>query len=666
MSRAVNLAGFSSVIVPSDNIVTSGVITAARFVGSGASLTDISASFTGEDVDIKDLNVTGIATFNDPVGFSSNLTVDGDVSIAGTVKTGNLYIDGDVAIAGTLTYEDVANVDVVGLVTARSGINVGNPEGVLGIGITLDRAGGGSFTGIITASSFEGDGVKLSGVVTSLVAGDNISLDASQGRVTITGLADTSRINADDLNVTGISTVGVLSATSVDATGIITATEFRGSFTGVSTGSDRVKVDSTNNDTDFKVLFSTENTPGFTRPQIDQSNDFSYNPSENSLTVGVVTGATYFGDGSNLAGVADTSNVRTSSLQVVGVTTLDVTSAKTLNVTGVTTLGVITSVTSIEATNFYGSAAGLTGIPAGAQGLQGFQGLQGITGDPGTQGEDGTQGFQGITGPAGTGTQGEDGTQGFQGITGSQGLQGITGNPGTQGEDGTQGFQGITGNQGIQGFQGRQGRQGITGSQGEDGTQGTDGEQGIQGRQGTAGSPSTTPGPQGIQGLQGRQGRQGISGTNGNQGADGTGNQGIQGFQGRQGTTGQTGTGNQGLQGRQGRQGTSGTPGGSGPAGGYTVVNYSTSHTLTASDDNKMLIFTGGQPTVPSSTFTPGQAVTIVNNRTNMMNIIQGTGVNLYLVGGGSAGNIRMAIRGIATIVCYASNNFIVTGGGIG
>ncbi len=31
---------------------------------------------------------------------------------------------GDVGIAGTLTYEDVTNVDSIGIVTARSGINV--------------------------------------------------------------------------------------------------------------------------------------------------------------------------------------------------------------------------------------------------------------------------------------------------------------------------------------------------------------------------------------------------------------------------------------------------------------------------------------------------------------------------------------------------------------
>ena len=37
---------------------------------------------------------------------------------------GSISIDGNISIGGTLTYEDVTNVDSVGLITARTGINV--------------------------------------------------------------------------------------------------------------------------------------------------------------------------------------------------------------------------------------------------------------------------------------------------------------------------------------------------------------------------------------------------------------------------------------------------------------------------------------------------------------------------------------------------------------
>ena len=48
--------------------------------------------------------------------------------------TGDITTPGDVGIGGTLTYEDVANVDSIGIVTARSGINVPS-----GISIIIDR-----------------------------------------------------------------------------------------------------------------------------------------------------------------------------------------------------------------------------------------------------------------------------------------------------------------------------------------------------------------------------------------------------------------------------------------------------------------------------------------------------------------------------------------------
>ena len=63
-------------------------------------------------------------------------------------------------------------------------------------------------------------------------------------------------------------------------------------------------------------------------------------------TLGIVTGATYYGDGSNLTGMANTSNVRTNSLNVSGVSTV-----ASLNSTGVVT-----------ATSFVGSGVNLTGI----------------------------------------------------------------------------------------------------------------------------------------------------------------------------------------------------------------------------------------------------------------------------------------------------------------
>ena len=91
--------------------------------------------------------VTTIATLN---------ASDNVLSVGGTVNfVSDVSIGGTVSIAGTLTYEDVTNVDAVGLITARDGIKVGS-------GITLSVDGDGFFTGVITATSYSG--IDLSAV----------------------------------------------------------------------------------------------------------------------------------------------------------------------------------------------------------------------------------------------------------------------------------------------------------------------------------------------------------------------------------------------------------------------------------------------------------------------------------------------------------------------
>ena len=58
--------------------------------------------------------------------------------------------NGTVGIAGTLTYEDVTNVDAVGILTARSGVRIGT-------GGTVGPSG----SGIVT---YFGDGSQLTGI----------------------------------------------------------------------------------------------------------------------------------------------------------------------------------------------------------------------------------------------------------------------------------------------------------------------------------------------------------------------------------------------------------------------------------------------------------------------------------------------------------------------
>ena len=77
--------------------------------------------------------------------------------------TADITTPGDIGICGTLTYEDVANVDSIGIVTARSGINV------TGCNINVS-------SGSVTATSFSGDGANLTGV-----SGFSTALSNTQG-----------------------------------------------------------------------------------------------------------------------------------------------------------------------------------------------------------------------------------------------------------------------------------------------------------------------------------------------------------------------------------------------------------------------------------------------------------------------------------------------------
>jgi len=71
----------------------------------------------------------------------------GAVSFSQGIVAAGGTISGNLSIGGTLTYEDVTNVDSVGLITARSGIIA---------------------VGVVTATSFSGDGSSLSGIDSTL------------------------------------------------------------------------------------------------------------------------------------------------------------------------------------------------------------------------------------------------------------------------------------------------------------------------------------------------------------------------------------------------------------------------------------------------------------------------------------------------------------------
>jgi len=123
--------------------------------------------------------VTG-QVINDTTGLVVGVTTVGgglsatDGFFSGIVTAvGNASFSGNLTVGGVLTYEDVTNVDSVGLITARNGV-------VVGSGITLSKDGDIFFTGIMT-----GNGSGLTGVAnTDVIFTDKLSLP-DDGRIAL-------------------------------------------------------------------------------------------------------------------------------------------------------------------------------------------------------------------------------------------------------------------------------------------------------------------------------------------------------------------------------------------------------------------------------------------------------------------------------------------------
>ena len=124
------LASSDNIDLTGNNIVgvvgvnASGIITATSFVG------DITGDVTG--------NASGLTG-------SPNITINNLVGVAAT-------------FSGVVTYEDVTNVDSIGIVTARGGFEIG----AAGVGGTITSVGNAEFVGIVTASA----GADLNGFKT--------------------------------------------------------------------------------------------------------------------------------------------------------------------------------------------------------------------------------------------------------------------------------------------------------------------------------------------------------------------------------------------------------------------------------------------------------------------------------------------------------------------
>jgi len=211
-------------------VLNVGVVTANFFYGNGSGLTGIAGTeniITGTAATFTNVVKVGTAITLDATsgiitavnGFVGPLTGDvtGTASLASNLTgTPDITVNNITGVAatftGVLTYEDVTSVDSVGIVTARGGVELG----AAGVGGTFSATGFGSLegglnvAGVVTATSFEGDGSALTG----LSVGIGTAAAAVAGIVTT---LDLSSAQDHKLTVSGISTITVKGGTEGDS-----------------------------------------------------------------------------------------------------------------------------------------------------------------------------------------------------------------------------------------------------------------------------------------------------------------------------------------------------------------------------------------------------------------------------------------------------------------
>ena len=88
--------------------------------------------------------------------------------ISGSVIKDSVSLSGNVSVGGTLTYQDVTNVDALGIGTFRTGIKVLAGQVDIGSNIKLGNAG------VVTATSFVGSGANLTNLNASNIASGTV------------------------------------------------------------------------------------------------------------------------------------------------------------------------------------------------------------------------------------------------------------------------------------------------------------------------------------------------------------------------------------------------------------------------------------------------------------------------------------------------------------
>ena len=156
--------------------------------------------------------------------------------VSGSIIKDSVSLSGNVSVGGTLTYQDVTNVDAVGIVTARSGLKVlAGGANIVGV---VSATQGAVITGVVTATQFKGDGSQLTGIISGITikeegsalstqattlnfVGANITATGGGAEKTITVIAGAGGTFA--ANAVGVHTTKILGINTTTVAGSATS-----------------------------------------------------------------------------------------------------------------------------------------------------------------------------------------------------------------------------------------------------------------------------------------------------------------------------------------------------------------------------------------------------------------------------------------------------------
>jgi len=324
-SQIQELAASDNLNLTASNIVSTGIVTVSAPVDIGKDIkVGAAATITGA--------LTGsTGTFSGALSgttgtFSGAVNVD-DTTDSTSVTTGSLIIDGGVGIAknvyigaglsvaGTITYEDVTSVDAVGLITAKSGVNVTGGQLQVGVAYSVGAAGVATALGFVAGTSgFTGD---LTGDVTGAVTGNadtatlatNVTVSANnstnetvypifvdgatgtQGAESDTGLSynpSTGLLTLVGLDISGdVDVDGTLEADAITVNGTALSSYIAGvtvtNATNATNSSHVLVTDNESTDEDNLICFVENGTSTTGNVGLEMDGNLIYNPSSGTL-----------------------------------------------------------------------------------------------------------------------------------------------------------------------------------------------------------------------------------------------------------------------------------------------------------------------------------------------------------------------------------------------